>query len=55
MAWVLSSSWASKSTASMAEMPWGTVLLGRTTTLLSSHSRTHCSAAMMMFLLLGST
>ena len=36
-------------------MPWGIVLVGSTTTCLPSTRRTHCSAAMMMFLLLGRT
>ena len=35
-------------------MPCGTVLVGMTTTFFSV-SGTHCSAAMMMFLLLGNT
>ena len=52
---VLSSSSASGSITIRAEMPWGTVLVGSTTTCLPSARRTHCSAAMMMFLLLGRT
>ncbi len=51
LAWVS----ASGSSTSMAEMPWGTVRVGTTTTSLPSMSPTHCWAAMMMFLLLGST
>ena len=53
MAAVLTSSSASGSATSMAATPWGTVLVGRMTTFLSSHRGTHCWAAMMMFLLLG--
>ena len=49
--------WASGSSGStfiMAEMPWGTVAVGTTTTSFSDRP-THCWAAMMMFLLLGRT
>ena len=45
---------SSGSTAIMAEIPWGTVLVGTTMTSFSVRP-THCWAAMMMFLLLGST
>ena len=55
MASVLSSWMASGSKESMAETPWGMVLVGRTTTVLPWARGMHCSAAMMMFLLLGRT
>ena len=53
MAWVMdSASGASKSTFIMAVMPWGTVLVGITTTFFSVRAA-HCWAAMMMLELLG--
>ena len=39
---------------SMALMPWGTVLVGMTTTFFSVRGM-HCSAAIWMFLLFGNT
>lgn len=54
MAATLSSSSIDGSKFSMAVMPCGTVLLGMTTTCLSDRGAA-CSAAMMMFLLLGRT
>ena len=54
MASAASAGEAAGSRASMAEMPWGTVVLGTTITSRSVRP-THCWAAMMIFLLLGST
>ena len=53
---VSSSAWVSSSgsTLIMAVTPWGMVSVGTTTTSLEVRP-THCWAAMMMFLLLGST
>ena len=51
---ILWASGASKSTFIIAVIPWGTVLVGMTTTFFSV-SAAHCWAAMIIFPLLGST